>query len=132
MKLIIKSLKEGYRRAGFAFSSKNETVLNVADLEDDQIQQLKNDKRLTVVTSEADQQTEGQDQDEDSNTPENDKDQNTDDDTSGNDQTPNISKGAADLIKENDLDASQITGTGKNGQITKPDVTKFIEAQPAE
>ncbi len=45
----------------------------------------------------------------------------------------NFSPAVRKLIVENKLDASQISGTGRDGRITKADVLKFIEqgSQPA-
>jgi len=39
-----------------------------------------------------------------------------------------VSASARALIEENDLDASLIEGTGRKGQITKPDVIAHLEA----
>jgi len=39
-----------------------------------------------------------------------------------------VSASARALIEENDLDASLIEGTGKKGQIIKPDVIAHLEA----
>lgn len=39
-----------------------------------------------------------------------------------------VSAAARTLIEENALDPALIDGTGKDGSITKPDVTKFLEA----
>ena len=36
---------------------------------------------------------------------------------------------ARKLIADNDLDASLIKGSGKDGQITKPDVTAYLESK---
>lgn len=47
--LIVKSLKEGYRRCGRAFSSSNPTVLDVGDLSKEEITRLKEDTGLIVV-----------------------------------------------------------------------------------
>ena len=42
-----------------------------------------------------------------------------------------IGPAARKLIDENNLDASQISGTGKNGGITKEDVQNFLKNKPA-
>ena len=42
-----------------------------------------------------------------------------------------VGPAARKLIEENGLDASQISGTGKNGGITKEDVQNFIKNKPA-
>jgi len=39
---------------------------------------------------------------------------------------------AQKLIEENDLDARAITGTGKDGRITKTDVLNYMEGKPAQ
>lgn len=38
-----------------------------------------------------------------------------------------VSAAARRLIEENDLEASEIQGTGKDGLITKPDVEKYLK-----
>ena len=48
---------------------------------------------------------------------------------------PDLSPAVRKLVAEHDLDASQISGTGKGGRLIKEDVLNFIEAQkqaPAE
>lgn len=54
--LKVKATKNGYRRAGFGFSSDQETVLFVDQLKEEQIEALKGDANLIVV--EADVQAE--------------------------------------------------------------------------
>lgn len=43
----------------------------------------------------------------------------------------NISPAAKKLIEENNIDLSRLTGTGKDGRITKEDVINFLEAPDA-
>ena len=43
-----------------------------------------------------------------------------------------VSASARAMIGKNDLDASLIEGTGKKGQITKPDVVAHLEAMKEE
>ena len=43
-----------------------------------------------------------------------------------------VSGAARTLIKKKELDAALIEGTGKNGQITKPDVKKYLKALEEE
>lgn len=50
--LKVKATKDGYRRAGFGFSSSEETTLAVSKLEDEQIKALKEDQNLVVVEAE--------------------------------------------------------------------------------
>jgi 2-oxoglutarate dehydrogenase E2 component (dihydrolipoamide succinyltransferase) len=47
---------------------------------------------------------------------------------------PKLSPAVRKLLADNDLDASLVAGTGKNGNITKGDVLKYLEGQdePAE
>lgn len=47
------------------------------------------------------------------------------------DDSEHLSPAVRKLVSENNLDASAITGTGKNGRILKEDVLKHIEAKPA-
>ncbi len=42
-----------------------------------------------------------------------------------------LSPAVRKLLKEHDLDAAQISGSGKGGRITKADVTAFLEAKPS-
>ena len=53
--------------------------------------------------------------------------------TSGNDEAlaALLGPAARQLVEEHQLDISQITGTGKNGRITKEDILKFMKNQPA-
>ncbi|NNG04892.1 MAG: 2-oxoglutarate dehydrogenase complex dihydrolipoyllysine-residue succinyltransferase [Inquilinus sp.] len=46
----------------------------------------------------------------------------------GNGSDPEIMPAAAKLIAENDLDPRAISGTGKDGRITKGDVISFLES----
>lgn len=41
------------------------------------------------------------------------------------------SKAVKEFAEENEVDLSQVTGTGKDGAITKKDVEKFIAARTA-
>lgn len=49
--LIVKSIREGYRRLGRAFSSTNATTLKVDDLTPEDVETLKTDAGLVVVES---------------------------------------------------------------------------------
>jgi len=40
-----------------------------------------------------------------------------------------VSAAARVLIEENELDPAEIEGSGKDGQITKPDVVAYIESE---
>lgn len=43
---------------------------------------------------------------------------------------PSISEAAAEFAKENGVDLAEVTGTGKDGRITKPDIQAVIDARP--
>ncbi len=43
-----------------------------------------------------------------------------------------VSKAAAEMIEDFEIDLGMLEGTGKDGKITAPDVEKFLEAQAAE
>jgi len=40
-----------------------------------------------------------------------------------------ISEAAAEFAKENGVDLAEVTGTGKDGRITKPDIQAVIDAR---
>jgi len=50
----------------------------------------------------------------------------------GADEDVKAMPAARKLIEENDLDARSITGTGKDGRITKADVVNYMEGKPGE
>ncbi len=50
---------------------------------------------------------------------------------SGTTDAEKVGPAARKLIEENGLDVNQISGTGKNGGITKEDVVSFIKNKPA-
>jgi 2-oxoglutarate dehydrogenase E2 component (dihydrolipoamide succinyltransferase) len=50
----------------------------------------------------------------------------------GGDDDVKAMPAARKLIEENDLDARSITGTGKDGRITKADVVNYMEGKPGE
>ena len=47
------------------------------------------------------------------------------------DDAGKLSPAVRKLVAENDIDASQISGTGKNGRILKEDVMNYLKNQPA-
>ncbi len=46
--------------------------------------------------------------------------------------TGNLSPAVRKLVAENDLDPAQISGTGRDGRLTKADVLKHLQDQPPE
>lgn len=106
--LKIKATADGYRRAGFGFSTTAETVLPLNKLSQEQIEALKADKNLLVVEAEE-------------------KPAKGADDAAGGNTGPNASAAAIKLAEEYKIDLSTLTGTGAGGAITKGDVEKAIE-----
>ena len=53
-------------------------------------------------------------------------------DSGSDDDQPHVMPAAAKIIRENDLDASKISGTGKDGRILKADAQQALEAGTAK
>ncbi len=52
MKLTIQSKRDGYRRAGLAFSASEATVIDTKDFTDEQVESIQSDANLIVVEGE--------------------------------------------------------------------------------
>lgn len=115
--LKIKANKDGFRRAGFGFSSKNETILKAEDLTAEQIKALKSEPKLIVV--EADDKAATPPAAPNGN-------ENTD---STKDAAAFTGTAAAALAAENGLTAADVTGTAAEGKISKKDVEAAIAAR---
>jgi pyruvate/2-oxoglutarate dehydrogenase complex dihydrolipoamide acyltransferase (E2) component len=49
------------------------------------------------------------------------------DDPSGSEEEENATDGAVELALEEDVDLSEVKGTGDGGRVTKADVQKFVD-----